>query len=351
MSTSITSISPSKETIHPSLDIVVDIPYTESTNFPISIKGMIRGEDSLVLGTVYEIPNKTSSQIRFRASHYSERYSPNNIMLKKFFRLELDQKSLDHIENLRNKNPKGDVIIHFEISILNIEGKLQIGGYDVEEISIQTPQGAKKINVIKLNPQSPSYAQPHLHMMIQAQSEGYLNFNESAFTMNYTIHGSDWINDFQPQLGIGKFLVMEIPEIITTSEQKDEFTKRLHSATQRLKEIGDLLRKGEWDDVAEDCRGVYEDLRKKFDDEFESSVKELLKDVNGISDKGLSAFNDMIKNIGLYSHEFHHYRDEKGNVKQVSVHKEDAYALYISLVGLLNMLTVKHHRLSKLNNT
>lgn len=354
MSAEITSILPTlqSETLHPSLDIVISIRYRESSNIPISILGIVRSEDNRVLGHIFEVPSKNAHQLHLKAFHYSEQRNNQDSILSKTFRLVLDQKALDHLETLRDKNKKGDVLIQLDLNISWLTSQVEVGGYSTEQLSIpeQGKNTVKLVDFIKLDSQNYNPHQGHLRMLIEQQSNSLLTLSDGTFTIKHTIHGSDWINDFSPQLGIGKFLVMEIPEILNVNEPKDDLEKRLHTATQRLKDIGELLRKGEWDDVAEDCRGIYEDLRKNFESEFESAVKNLLRDTNGISDKGISAFNELIKNIGIYSHEFHHVRDQEGKVKQITTHKEDAYALYVSLVGLINMLTMKYHRLKELNN-
>lgn len=347
----IVTITPSTETVHPSIDIMLSIQYREDTTIPLQIHGIVMSEEKRVLGHFSEVPSKNTNNFPIRAFHYSQQRNPRDLQLIKTFRLTLDSKTLDYVENLRQKNKKGDVMIFLDLNILYLEGKVEIGGYSTEPANMAGLNGRKiDVELIKLDSQRPNLSNTHLRMMVPSSGEySYLNFREEPTTLSYIIKGSDWINDFQPQLGIGKFLVMEIPEIITLVEPKDEFEKRLQTATERLREIGELLRKGEWDDVAEDCRGIYEDLKKNFKPQFESSVEDLLRDGNNISNDGITAFKEIIKNLHDFSHEFHHYRDKDGKAKQVSVHKEDAYALYVTLVGLINMLTVKYHRLRKLN--
>jgi hypothetical protein len=346
MTVSVISVKAVAETIHPSVDIVFEISYRDTFDYPISVKTIISSEDKRILGHGFEVPSKTAYQIPLKAFNYSQQTNRQNLHVQKTFRLTLDQKALDHIENLREKNRKHDVVLQLDLTVSYLEGRLEIGSYGTHSINVPDQhQQQRQIDLIKLEFTNPNTSQTHLRMLIPSQGDySYLALRDEPLTISHTIKGSDWINDFQPQLGIGKFLVMEIPEVLSVSDSKDELGKRLHSATQRLKEIGELLRKGEWDDVAEDCRGIYEDLTKNYLPQFESSIKDLLRDTNGISDKGLNAFNEMIKNLGTYSHEFHHYRDEEGKAKQVTVNKEDAYALYVSLVGLVNMLTVKLHR-------
>lgn len=112
---------------------------------------------------------------------------------------------------------------------------------------------------------------------------------------------------------------------------------------------GEKLRQGEWDEVAEECRGVYEDLTKGIQDReaFKQTVESGLKESNHISDTGLAAFQSLIKDLGTFSHEFHHYRDSQGNVTEAVAHKEDAYALYITLVGIVSLLVRKHVKLTR----
>ena len=40
----------------------------------------------------------------------------------------------------------------------------------------------------------------------------------------YTIRSSDWVNDFQEQLGLGKFLIVEIPLLTADVNGIDDTT-------------------------------------------------------------------------------------------------------------------------------
>lgn len=356
MSASITSVTPTSqsETLHPSLDIVLSIRYREAFNIPISILGIVRSEDNRVLGHIFEVPSKNAHQLQIKAFHYLEQRNNQDSSLSRTFRLVLDQKALDHIETLRDKNKKGDVIIQLDINISWLTTQTEVGSYSTERLTLpdqQNKNNLKLIDAITLASQNPNTMQGHLRMLVEQQGNSFLTLSDGSFSIIHTIHGSDWINDFQPQLGIGKFLVMEIPEIISVNEPKNKLEERLHSASQNLLKIQISVRKGEWEEVAEDCRAVYENLRSKdFREEFDLFVRKLLRDANGISDKGIGDFMQMIEGQNGFIHEFHHVIDKEGNPKRISVHKEDAYALYISLVGLVNMLTSKYYRLKKLES-
>lgn len=356
MPVSITSVTPTpeSESLHPSIDITLNIQYREKFLAPLSIKGIISGEDNRTLGNIFEVSLKNGNSFSIQALHYTQQSNIRDLSITKVFRLTLDQKALDHIEHLREKNKKGDVIIRLDLSMLVLEGRAEIGGYAIErlQIPILNQQGntVRQADLLRIDGSNPDLHNTHTRMMIPSQDLSYLNLREETMTLTNIIKGSDWVNDFQPQLGIGKFLIMEIPEVININEPKDEIEERLHSASKHLLEISELVKKGEWEEVAEDCRAVYEDLRKNFKEKFDSLVQKLLRDDNGISDKGIADFMKMIDGHNGFIHEFHHTRGEDGKVKKIVVHKEDAYALYITLIGLVNILTTKYHRLKKFDS-
>jgi uncharacterized protein YeeX (DUF496 family) len=114
-------------------------------------------------------------------------------------------------------------------------------------------------------------------------SDKYTLFKEqlASIKATYTIPSSTWINDFQEQLGLGKFLVVEIPRFALdinilnntslTSDQR-EFKDRLVRASELLDNIEKYIREGEWGDAVKACRDAIEPFTKNLT----SFIKEMV---------------------------------------------------------------------------
>jgi hypothetical protein len=76
-------------------------------------------------------------------------------------------------------------------------------------------------------------------------------------------------NEYQAPLGIGKFLIAEIPQpelkyidYQTANTDEKRFKERLDEAYKILPKIESDLKKGEWADVVKQCRELLELIKK-----------------------------------------------------------------------------------------
>lgn len=82
-------------------------------------------------------------------------------------------------------------------------------------------------------------------------------------SQSYTVRSSDWINDFQEPMGIGRFFIVEVPtpelnaiDLTALSGEQKNFIDRLNKAYETIEEMEQDLRNGEWGNVVMKLRNI-----------------------------------------------------------------------------------------------
>ena len=159
------------------------------------------------------------------------------------------------------------------------------------------------------------------------------------FTNRVTISSSDWIHDYCPVFQIGKFAVFEylLPEY---TEGTGSIEERLNTSISAIKKMEENILKGEWNEVIEDSRAIWELLRDH------DEIKDLLiKD--GYTPQASDDLDKTIKQLFSFTSKFIH-QEEIGNRKimpEMKASKEDAYLIYSLSMNLVNLISKKLQRL------
>jgi hypothetical protein len=174
--------------------------------------------------------------------------------------------------------------------------------------------------------------------------------------ISITIPSSDWVNDFQEKLGLGKFMVVEIPQLTTDlkgindaslGDDEQELRSRLLVAFENLGIIENKIKKAEWKEAAEACRATIEPFTKGT---IRSFIKEMIKQQSGIEEKNASQLMEAFSRIYDYSSGLIHVINQKDQkvTTQYKGGKEDAYMNYMILAAMIN--TVARKFIGTVNN-
>ncbi|MBM3946686.1 MAG: hypothetical protein FJ315_04715 [SAR202 cluster bacterium] len=166
----------------------------------------------------------------------------------------------------------------------------------------------------------------------------FIEISTQRFEGNETavrIPAEDWRYDFAPVLGIGKFMVAELPVLdMASGTFSGADAERVKGAVVALQEMRMELYQGEWNDVIVKARPIAELLRN-------SIVSDLLKKMNYPPD-AIEAFCKSIEGAFDFGSKNIHRTDRSGQLRvPVPADKEDAYLVYSLTVGLMNLLTQK----------
>ncbi len=328
----INSIKAYEKSVNPSIQISLTIYYSES-KIPLSLEGEILSSDNTLLAnfcSTSSMPQQTQDINLFANNSHQERYnqSYNSDVI-----VNLTKEALDYIEKIREKNPNKDVILR-----INFKIKYLISNVLVSHLFLSSDkQGSaaiKQCPVVYDNAGNTTYANVgDMNILSGNNGESFLKLKTDPLNDVFTISASDWINNYAPKLGLGKYIILEIPEPDIWEEEK---FKELISIKNKVKSH---LDQGNWNDAISNSRMIFELLGK------EEGLKEFLK--NSFADQCFpdEAINDFFAGIsGLFdfTSKFVRVTDRSRSFQQCPIaYKEDAYMAYSITSNLLNMISKK----------
>jgi hypothetical protein len=303
-----------EKSVNPSFQISITIYYSES-KIPLSLEGEVLSSDNTHLAnfcSTSSMPQQTQDINLFDNSYRnSSNQSYNSEVI-----VNLSKEALDHIGKMREENENKDVElrinfkIKFLISNVLISHRFLRGDNHVP---------AEDMNILSCN-----------------NGKSFLKLKTDNFCDSYKITASDWINNYAPKLGLGKYIILEIPEPDILEEEK---FKELISTKDIVKHH---LDQGNWNDAIINSRRVFELLDK--DEDLIKSLKNSFKN-QCFSDGAIYSFFSGIKELFNFTSKFIHSSDlDKGFQRCPTAYKEDAYMVYAIISNLLNMISKKNHR-------
>ncbi len=270
--------------VKPALQIEVELEYIVSQEMLLNIYGDIIVDKKIIAPIkISEIPD---SELNPKIED-GEKFAPTNITIKEY--VELDRELVDYIERSRDSNPERNVTFNFKLTASYLENAVVLS-YVAELSTSILNQGTSKIidNIIgrgyTLNerdisllvyahPSQSPYHQdrPNLNLM-STSGTGYMYIAHKSITRRCetTIPSSEWIYNYAPKLGIGNFLVLEIPLKFPDNNNKlnDDTLKALKNVwiliSTAEKSFLDMNPQG----VISTCRQAVESLSKFMADRY-----------------------------------------------------------------------------------
>jgi hypothetical protein len=167
------------------------------------------------------------------------------------------------------------------------------------------------------------------------------------------ISSSDWVNEYQRRLGLGKSLLVEIPLDMddVTAGLKDvqdkELAARVVDAASALDHANRFLREGRWRDSVRQTRDALEILRKgrleKEGVSMTQGVKELVEETGLPAEAGddLKQVIDRLYSFASATHPI----SKKGETVDIAVfEKEDAVFMLTCVESIISMIAKKLRR-------
>lgn len=328
-------IKPATESINPEFIFDINCILERNREIPLEISGYVLSENNKKLANIHQIFHFENHQFELSAleDRYNREYNTN-------FQLTapLNQRILDYIETLRTTNSKSDVILNIEIFVKLLESKIILSNMILGE---KDNEGFQQV-FYKYDPEFPTtQTQTQINMWILSGNSGpeFIKTVNKKFTNRVTISSSDWIHDYCPVYQIGKFAVFEflIPEY---TEGTGSIEERLNKSINAIKKMENNILEGEWNEVIEDSRAVWELLRNR------DEIKDLLKD-DGYTDQAIENFNEIITQLFKFSSKFLHQEEIRNRkiMPEMKASKEDAYLIYSLSLNLVNLISKKFQRL------
>jgi len=257
---------------------------------PIQVSARLYSEDNKLLSVsqpfVDEPVQSNNQQIGIANVYLSDDISSQSGEIVAPYKLvfQLNKEALDHIEEVRKTNAKKDATLKFILSIDFMEISI-----DVDRFTLLAIPGVSSNQFAVATPVMPQAGIGNLRFLMEKNHPSFV-LKQLQIKHSHTIPSSDWINDFVPLLGLGKYFIVEIPE----------GKHSLGHAWEILNEAEKAFRQWDADAVMAKCREVGQYLDGQIKEKFgENSFiySERWGRIYGRHDKGFSGWTALVSHI------------------------------------------------------
>jgi hypothetical protein len=250
------------------------------------------------------------------------------------FQFRLTQREVAHIETLRNENAKRNVSLKVEFRATTLRALPRAYPIVYDSLGPPNPRTPSHSFIRQANNEEAVLA-PRDHMIILDSARGFLTATMETFHGAVEIPSSDWVHDFAPHLGLGNYLVFELPQPEEVNGEGSIFD-RLRRSLVAIQDMKSDVRDGEWTQTIEHSRAVWDLLRD------EAVTKPALVS-GGLSDEAATALITGMKEMFTFASKFLKPIDAKTRELNppMKAEKEDAYLVLSSAVSLTNLVARK----------
>lgn len=301
-----TRIEVDPQSINPLLKIRVDLEFPYASEIPVSISGKLCQQNGKILSIITEYELNRDIDFGLKLKTEQEKESRETAKSRHSVQLSalLTPLAIQSIEEQREKaqNKSAEFYIEFVVKTLS------------QPATLDKLQGN---DLIRLN-------------IVREHSR-------------VSIEQSDWVANFAPKLGIGKFLLLELS--IAQNDVTDFWKELTDLLKSNILEMERCIRLGEWKKAIEYSRQFFDGLNIKNNRNtnapFENKLKEVLL-AEQHNDEGINDLLKAIKSLFDFTSKYVHPKDRSGLVKPYpNAGKEDAYLVYTLSIGLFNLITTK----------
>jgi hypothetical protein len=308
------------------LRITFDLKFTAGDEMPLSATGYLMAPHNVIVCPLTQAPLDQDVETSLRGDDGYARHKESRTVYLTMV-AALGRPELDHIADLRSKDPKGDVHFTAKLGVRCL-------------LSSSTVTYAEKVGPLAKDPAALGVVlrerpAQRTQALVGEYGAGFIKSKAFTLHVQHRIPANDWVQDFAPHFGVGKFSVFEIPEpkVFGTGPVQERASKALEAA----RKAEDRLRAGQWTDACTALRPVWELIRDHSD------IRALLlKD--GYTADAAQAFDKATDNLFQFSSKFMHAIDRAGNLiagPDIKASKEEAYLVFTTAMAVINLVTQK----------
>lgn len=331
--------------IEPAIQFPLILSYN-NLEVPIALSGLLLAEDGKKLAPMSDTYKTGTANTQIGSIGAEGTVKDQDIRKESSQGMSLiatlSQRALDYIDGLREKNTKRDVNLKLLLRVRILKSNAVIAPLHSRAPSEIGPPLRERLEqlggeALVTYGYKRDYAPEvgNLWAISGSNEPVFLNIADWEQEIPVTIYASNWIHDFAPQLGLGRFVLAELPMPAIVSV-KGKHSKRVDKAFEALQKMEKEIREGEWAEAIEKSRPVAELLRE------EDLVKSLLSK-HGYHDDAADSLIATIIGLFDYSSKFLHKVAKDGTTipPEIKPEKEDAYLTYTVSTALVNLLTQK----------
>jgi hypothetical protein len=324
-------VEPARGRLTPAINLHVTLEVT--TGFlPVAVAGEVRAADGIILGRLLDEAEAGGSP--FVAAMPLRGVQQQALDL--VFVFETPPEVVEHLDVARHQNPRADVALKLELRARVVTA---IGGYlALKQLVLELPGATGQMQQVRVFAVPNSVAEAD-SFAPQDSPGGFLQARTEPATFDCVIAGSTWVHDFAPVLGLGRFIVVEIPEPAVFDVAPD-LRDVVARALQEAADAREKLVRGHYDDAMEALRQPAELLRSRLD-----GITQLLI-ADGYTTEAANHFSSIVKAQFELCSKFLHGVGKDGLKVNPALRakREDVLLVYSATMNLLNLVARKSAR-------
>jgi F0F1-type ATP synthase delta subunit len=337
---------PESQCVDPTLGFDLVIGFQRGHRLPVELGVQVRTEDKKFLGVARPITLGHPERLGLETLESS---SPNEVMVQAQVSFALSSKQVDYLDGLRSQHRKRDVVLECSVEVQFLVSKIVNGGFKLGPQVPAQERGALAANteagqLVVYQPQNhrePFHPQQSNMWLLSGDGgRTYLEREALRHAATVVISSGDWLHDYVAPWRTTRYLVVELPqpELLTASPNIEQ---RVNAAIEAGRKAADNVARGEWNDVIEDLRPVWELLRNHPD------LTNLLQR-DGYTPDAIAAFTAIVQQQFTLASKFLHRLDQSGQRinPELSASKEDAFVCYSCAMSFLHLIARKAARLN-----
>ena len=172
-----------------------------------------------------------------------------------------------------------------------------------------------------------------------------MEYDESSKPMQ--IASSDWVQDYLPIFGKGNYIVLEIPTPDLTNGSNFTETK-INSAIEAIPKMKKEFLEGEWGEVIEKSRPIWELVKEKDIKNKEANALREYLVRSGFSEEAVTNLLSSFYELFHFTSKFLHKIDPSGKQlnPEIIASKEDAYLIYSLSINIIHLIAKKINKVN-----
>ncbi len=240
MELSIKTLKPSNKFLSPLIEIDLEVKH-ETDEMPINFDGCIICDGKVVASlTQAQSQDGSYAKLRARGTHFDQ--GPRQVQKYTWTLVSiLNEQAVNCLESTRRRNPKGDLELKVRLDVRSLMPACKIshirttlpGQYGLR------PQAKEEMVIYQYDPNF-STDKTDMWVLSGDSGPGFMVARNFRKEEPVRIPAADWIHEFAPKLGLGKFFIIQIPEPVI-----NQAPESLISALEEMKHADEALKKAD----------------------------------------------------------------------------------------------------------
>ncbi len=327
------------------IGLTMNISYTSPYEVPLTVGGWVRAGDASAVGQIVPIRPQEKGALRapLAAKDINEPQKQESIEVDSI--VPLTQQAINHLERQREIDKKRDVHLKLEVQITFLNPKVSLSHMSIDQ-RLEVPKVLPSLPAVDFRnrfvvsykwdaAQTPAYAD--MWILSGESSKVFAEVVTQTFDVWTVIKASDWVQDYAPTLGIGRWISMELPSA-EDFQVPEPLKTRFATATKSLMDMEDDFKRGDWPDLVEHSRAISELFR-----DWDVVEKVLLTD--GYPAEAVSEIQTSLAALFKFSSKFLHKLDKEKKLQpDLRAYREEAELILALSVTFVNLFGRKAKR-------